>query len=291
MEEFKVYPVSCPVEGEVIPLSQVSDTSVAYGMLGPGVGIHPAKGRVVAPFAGEVSALFDTKHAIGLTSDDGGVEVLIHVGINTVELNGKYYYFDKTGVQHTGWQKMRGDYYFFRIENGEKGYMVTSKKVNGVTLQYNGKAKKTKKNIEKLKTMLKANKFLEKATKPTMKKYDKLKSCFQYSIENFKYRGSPRFVRSKNWENKYALDMFDKGHGNCYAYGAAFAFLANAAGYTDVYAISSGGHGWAEVKGKVFDPSWEIVDKKHHYFNMSYKLSGKDGRPNYKKHRRYAKKI
>ena len=207
------------------------------------------------------------------------------------ELNGKYHYFDKTGVQHTGWQKMRGNYYFFRIENGEKGYMVTSKKVNGVTLQYNGKAKKTKKNIEKLKTMLKANKFLEKATKPTMKKYDKLKSCFQYSIENFKYRGSPRFVRSKNWENKYALDMFDKGHGNCYAYGAAFAFLANAAGYTDVYAISSGGHGWAEVKGKVFDPSWEIVDKKHHYFNMSYKLSGKDGRPNYKKHRRYAKKI
>jgi glucose-specific phosphotransferase system IIA component len=90
MEEFKVYPVSCPVEGEVIPLSQVSDTSVAYGMLGPGVGIHPAKGRVVAPFAGEVSALFDTKHAIGLTSDDGGVEVLIHVGINTVELKGKH---------------------------------------------------------------------------------------------------------------------------------------------------------------------------------------------------------
>lgn len=90
MEEFKVYPVSCPVEGEVIPLSQVSDTSVAYGMLGLGVGIHPAKGRVVAPFAGEVSALFDTKHAIGLTSDDGGVEVLIHVGINTVELKGKH---------------------------------------------------------------------------------------------------------------------------------------------------------------------------------------------------------
>lgn len=88
----EAYLVACPVEGEVIPLKDVPDTSLAYGMLGPGVGIIPASGPglAVAPFDGEVSALFDTKHAIGLTSDDGGVEVLIHVGINTVELKGKY---------------------------------------------------------------------------------------------------------------------------------------------------------------------------------------------------------
>ncbi|MCI8949950.1 MAG: PTS glucose transporter subunit IIA [Lachnospiraceae bacterium] len=84
------YLVACPVEGEVIPLAQVPDTSLAYGMLGPGVGILPEKGIAVAPFDGEVSALFDTKHAMGLTSDDGGVEVLIHIGINTVELKGMY---------------------------------------------------------------------------------------------------------------------------------------------------------------------------------------------------------
>ena len=206
-------------------------------------------------------------------------------------INGKYHYFDKKGVQRTGWQKIRNDYYFFRIVNGAGGYMVTSKKVNGVTLKSTGKAKKTKNSTAKLKVMVKANKILEKATKPTMKRYDKLKACFEYSIKNFKYRGSPKFKKNKNWEYKYAMDMFNKGHGSCYAYGAAFAFLANAAGYKDAYAISSGGHGWAEVKGKVFDPSWEIVDKKHHYFNMSYKLSGKDGRPNYKKHRQYVKKI
>lgn len=207
------------------------------------------------------------------------------------QLNGKYYYFDKKGIQRTGWQKIRGSYYFFRIENGEKGYMVTSKKVNGVSLQSSGKAKKTKASAAKLDVMVKANKIMEKATKPTMKKFDKLRACFDYSIKKFRYRGSPKFVKSKNWEYKYALDMFDRGHGSCYSYGAAFAFLANAAGYTDVYAISSGGHGWAEVKGKVFDPSWEIADKKHHYFNMSYSLSGKGGRPNYKKNRTYMKKI
>lgn len=86
----KIYRVACPVSGEVIPLTEIPDTTFAYGMLGPGVGIRPAKGIAVAPFDGEVSALFDTKHAIGLTSDDGGVEVLIHIGVNTVELKGKY---------------------------------------------------------------------------------------------------------------------------------------------------------------------------------------------------------
>ncbi len=84
------YYVACPVEGEVIPLTEVKDTALAYGMLGPGVGIRPVRGIAAAPFDGEVSALFETKHAIGLTSDDGGVEVLIHIGINTVELKGKY---------------------------------------------------------------------------------------------------------------------------------------------------------------------------------------------------------
>lgn len=206
-------------------------------------------------------------------------------------LNGKYYYFDKKGVQRTGWQKIGGGYYFFKIENGEKGHMVVSRKVNGISLQSSGKAKKTKQNAAKLKVMVKANKIMEKAAKPTMSRYEKLRACFEYTIKKFRYRGSPTFKKSKNWECKYAMDMFSKKRGNCYAYGAAFAFLANAAGYTDARAISSGGHGWAEVKGKVFDPSWEITDKKHHYFNMSYKLSGKDGRPNYKKNRKYVKKI
>lgn len=82
--------VYAPVEGTAIPYTEIADATFASGALGAGVGIVPAKGEVVAPFDGEVSMFFDTKHAIGLTSDDG-VEILIHVGINTVELNGKYF--------------------------------------------------------------------------------------------------------------------------------------------------------------------------------------------------------
>lgn len=82
--------VYAPMEGTVIPMNEIKDETFAAGILGQGVGIIPAVGEVVAPFDGTISALFDTHHAIGLTSSDG-MEMLIHVGINTVELNGKYY--------------------------------------------------------------------------------------------------------------------------------------------------------------------------------------------------------
>ncbi|HIW57530.1 MAG TPA: sucrose-specific PTS transporter subunit IIBC [Firmicutes bacterium] len=82
--------VYSPLDGESVPLSSVNDQTFASGILGNGVAVKPSAGRVVAPFSGEVSTLFDTKHAIGLTGDDG-VELLIHVGLNTVELGGRYY--------------------------------------------------------------------------------------------------------------------------------------------------------------------------------------------------------
>ena len=74
-----------PLKGEVIKLSEVPDE-----ILGKGMAVIPKEGLVTAPVDGEVSTLFDTLHAIGITGDNG-VEILIHVGINTVELEGKYY--------------------------------------------------------------------------------------------------------------------------------------------------------------------------------------------------------
>lgn len=82
--------VYSPIKGKVIALSAVKDTTFAGEYLGKGVAIEPEEGRVVAPFDGKVTVVMDTKHAIGMTSD-GGVEVLIHVGMDTVQLNGKHY--------------------------------------------------------------------------------------------------------------------------------------------------------------------------------------------------------
>lgn len=80
--------VLSPMSGTVLALDQVPDTTFASGLLGSGVAIIPSDNNVIAPFAGEVASLFQTKHAIGLLSNSG-IEVLIHVGIDTVKLDGK----------------------------------------------------------------------------------------------------------------------------------------------------------------------------------------------------------
>ncbi|RNT25280.1 PTS beta-glucoside transporter subunit IIABC [Klebsiella aerogenes] len=79
--------ILAPMSGSVLALDQVPDSTFASGLLGKGVAIIPAVGKVIAPFSGEVASLFQTKHAIGLLSDSG-IELLIHVGIDTVKLDG-----------------------------------------------------------------------------------------------------------------------------------------------------------------------------------------------------------
>lgn len=82
--------IVAPIEGNAISLEEVGDGVFSEGMLGKGVAIEPTIGRAVSPVDGTVSTVFETKHAVGLTSDNG-VEVLIHIGLDTVKLNGKHF--------------------------------------------------------------------------------------------------------------------------------------------------------------------------------------------------------
>lgn len=80
--------ITSPLTGEVLPLSETPDAVFASGAMGQGVAIRPSVGEVVAPADGTIRLLFPTNHAIGLATDDGA-ELLIHVGMDTVELDGK----------------------------------------------------------------------------------------------------------------------------------------------------------------------------------------------------------
>lgn len=82
--------IYAPLTGKIVPLNQVNDPTFAEEMLGKGIAIQPEFGYVKAPYNGTIETLADTKHALGLCSEDG-VEVLIHIGLDTVKLNGKYY--------------------------------------------------------------------------------------------------------------------------------------------------------------------------------------------------------
>ncbi len=79
--------VYAPVSGTAVPSEQIPDETFATGVLGRGVGIQPAEGVIVAPFDGEISSVTDTHHAVGITSPDG-MELLIHVGVDTVDMKG-----------------------------------------------------------------------------------------------------------------------------------------------------------------------------------------------------------
>ncbi len=203
------------------------------------------------------------------------------------KINGKYYYFDSKGIQRTGWQKIGSSYYYFRIAKRKNGYMVTSKTVNGITLKKNGKAALNSYSKRKLPILYKANVIMRSVTKNSDTKAQKLKKVFEYTKTHYKYASIGSFVGGENWDLYYAERSFINGAitADCHNYGVIFAYLANAVGYK-ASAVSSGGHGWAEIGNYVYDPSWSLTDKTHNYFGMPYGTTGTNV-PNYAKGRFY----
>lgn len=125
--------ITSPVEGKVIPLTEVKDSTFAQEILGKGAAIIPEKGVVYAPFDGKVDAVFETGHALGLVSEDG-VELLVHVGIDTVNLKGKYF----TPKKKSGDTMKKGDILLeFDIDKIKaNGYDVTTPIIISNTEQF-----------------------------------------------------------------------------------------------------------------------------------------------------------
>ncbi len=117
----KLY-ISSPMEGEVFPLSQVNDPVFRDKIVGDGVAILPSKGRVLAPADGTIAMLFETKHAVSIKTEQG-IELLIHIGLDTVNLKGQFFTahvsagdmvktgdllveFDMAGIREAGYELM-----------------------------------------------------------------------------------------------------------------------------------------------------------------------------------------
>jgi PTS system beta-glucosides-specific IIC component len=125
--------ITSPLEGKVIPLTEVKDPTFSQEILGKGAAIIPEKGVVYAPFDGKVDAVFETGHALGLVSEDG-VELLVHVGIDTVNLKGKHF----TPKKKSGDTMKKGDILLeFDIDKIKAdGYDVTTPIIISNTEQF-----------------------------------------------------------------------------------------------------------------------------------------------------------
>ncbi len=84
------YEIGAAVKGKAVPISQVSDPTFGEEILGKGVAIQPADGKIYAPADGTIEMLFDTKHAVSMTTTEG-VELLVHIGLDTVALKGEHF--------------------------------------------------------------------------------------------------------------------------------------------------------------------------------------------------------
>lgn len=201
-----------------------------------------------------------------------------------------FYYFDTNGRQHIGWIKIKDHYCYYNLQRGKSGYLVKNKTVNGIKIDENGYAVD---NLEKVRLLAEANRIAFSLTNFNMTQREKNMACFLYIKDKTNWRNLKGFrTENKDWDIFYAEYALFKNTGDCYSGGCAFAYMAAAIGNKNVYAESSGGHGWCTIDEMFYDPNWSWAQKNvDDYFEVPASLSGKGGRPSWAKHRLYRKRI
>lgn len=202
-----------------------------------------------------------------------------------------YYFFDQNGRQRSGWQKIGNQYYFFRISTGKMAYMYKSTKVNGITLDRYGRAVQTSYAKRKLAVMYKVNLIMQSITKPSDTYRERLLKCFNYIRKTYRcsnigsFRG---YTGDRNWDLYYAERIFISGFStsDCHSDGVLFAYFTNAVGYP-AKAVSSGGHGWAEIGNYVYDVNWSRNYPSYNFFGLHLNTRPTSVIPNYRNNRRY----
>jgi len=197
-----------------------------------------------------------------------------------VKIRKRTFLFDSRGRQQVGWQKVGKSYYYFRIKGiGKYAYMVKNKTVNGIYLRKNGKAKVS--NPTRMAMLWKCSQIVESHTKPTWSKGEKMSAIWSWMQSNVGY-WDVKFHHFDGWGLYYANHTFANNGGSCEGLGCIWAFLANACGANSCECVASGGHGWAEVDGLVYDPACaRYMRNPGNYYACPLSLSGIGGRPKY----------
>lgn len=186
-----------------------------------------------------------------------------------LKLGKRTYFFDKNGVMTKGWIKRKGNYYYFNRSNGK---MAKNRRVDGVYIGKDGKAKNKDEYMKKIQTMIKARKQMEKLCKPSDTKKEKLRKCFDWVAKApyKRYRFLKSIYKKKGWEVDFANDIFDHGDGCCVSEAAALAFLVHECGYKTVYVAHDTSHAWMELDGKVYDVLFARAKDYKKYYALSY---------------------
>ena len=210
-----------------------------------------------------------------------------------VTIDGKMYYFNSrgelqknglVGSSAEGWRYadadgvVQLDYTGLASNSAGTWYVTnglldrtlrTAVTVDGIDyLIINGKANLVQ--TEKQLTLFRAMQFVDRLTKPSQSRSAKLRTCFDYVVENVEY-AAPRIpdTHEEGWTELYANDVFLTESGNCFSFAASFAYLAKAIGYTNIYVCNNEYHGWVEVDGYVYDPQQSQYNGAD-YFALTY---------------------
>ena len=208
------------------------------------------------------------------------------------DIGKKTYYFNKWGRKQTGIQLIKKKYYFFTTTGA---LVKTSRKIQGVNYYLNdkghleaygvgktwyypsGKKMTAAQQLDCI-TFRRARRWLNKLTKPSQTDAQKLLICFKW-VKDHGYHKRRSWSYTEDWPARYANDHFLNTGGCCRSDGAAFAYLARAIGYTDVYVCQDGkteaAHCWAQINGKVYDPLFASrVNGMNRYYGGTYKETG-----------------
>ena len=191
-----------------------------------------------------------------------------------VTADGKGYYYDSQGVmQKNGIVGSDADGFYYADAEGviDPGY-CDGVSVDGTDWNViEGKATKVSNDSDGMlhHALQAVAKCTAKCTNSGMTRDEKLKSAFDYIKTAYLegVRHDPPY-QELDWPVVCAEDLFVYGMGDCFSYGAAYAYMAKGIGCENVYACNSGGHGWAEVDGKFYDPEWDMHHNEYNHFGV-----------------------